>query len=61
MKRLVLTMEERMKAHLTKVSLALLSAVFIFGCQDLGSGPVGPDGPQFDKGFCGSVPPSGTG
>ncbi len=41
-----------MNAHLTKVSLGLLSAVFILGCQDLGSGPVGPDGlaPQFNKG-----------
>ena len=40
-----------MKSNLTKVSLALLSAVFILGCQDLGSGPVGPDGlvPQFNK------------
>ena len=37
-----------MKAHLTKVSLALLSTVFLFGCQNLGSGPVGPVGPQFD-------------
>ena len=43
------TMEERMKSSLTKVSLALLSAVFFLGCQDMGSGPVGPDGwgPQF--------------
>ena len=41
-----------MNAHLTKVSLGLLSAVFILGCQDLGSGPVGPDGlvPQFKRG-----------
>ena len=38
-----------MKAHLTKVSLALLSTVFLLGCQDLGSEPVGPDGPQFNK------------
>ena len=40
-----------MKAHLTKVSLALLSTVFLFGCQDLGSGPVGPEGlgPEFAK------------
>ncbi len=37
-----------MKAHLAKVSLALLSTVFLLGCQDMGSGPVGPDGPQFD-------------
>ena len=41
-----------MKAHLTKVSLALLSAAFLLGCQDQGSGVVGPDGlsPQFAKG-----------
>ena len=40
-----------MKSDLAKVSLALLSAVFILGCQDVGTGPVGPDGlvPQFDK------------
>ena len=38
-----------MKSDLAKLSLALLSAVFVLGCQDLGSGPVGPDGPQFDK------------
>ncbi len=38
-----------MKAHLTKVSLALLSTVFLLGCQEQGSAPVGPDGPQFDK------------
>ncbi len=38
-----------MKAHLTKVSLALLSTVFLLGCQDMGSGPVGPEGlgPEF--------------
>ena len=36
-----------MKAHLTKVSVALLSAVFVLACQD--QAPVGPDGlvPQF--------------
>ncbi len=33
-----------MKAHLTKVSLALLSTVFLLGCQEQGSGPVGPEG-----------------
>lgn len=40
-----------MKSSLTKVSLTLLSAVFILGCQDMGSGPVGLDdlGPQFAK------------
>ena len=38
-----------MKSNLTKVSLALLSAVFILGCQDQGSSPVEPAGlgPQF--------------
>ena len=38
-----------MKAHLTKVSLALLSTVFLLGCQDMGSRPVGPEGlgPEF--------------
>ena len=37
-----------MKAHLTRVSVALLSAVLILGCQDVATGP---DGlvPQFDK------------
>ena len=41
-----------MKAHLTKVSLALLSVAFLFGCQDQGSEPLGLDaaGPQFAKG-----------
>ena len=51
-----------MKAHLAKVSLALVSAVFILGCQDLGSGPVGPEGPQFDKevdGEHGTIKPHG--
>ncbi len=33
-----------MKAHLTKVSLALLSTIFLLGCQERGSGAVGPDG-----------------
>ncbi len=33
-----------MKSHLTKLSLALLSTVFLLGCQDQGSGPAGPDG-----------------
>ncbi len=38
-----------MKAHFTKVPVAFLFAAFVLGCQDLGSGPVGPDGlvPQF--------------
>ena len=38
-----------MKAHLAKLSLALLSTVFLLGCQEQGSGPVAPEGPQFDK------------
>ena len=49
-----------MKSNLTKVSIALLSVVFILGCQDLG--PVGPDGlvPQFDKkGTAGDLCPGG--
>ena len=38
-----------MKSHLAKVSLALLSAAFVLGCQEQGSGPVGPEGlgPEF--------------
>ena len=38
-----------MNKHLVKVSLALLSAVFILGCQDMGTGVVASDGqgPQF--------------
>ena len=53
-----------MKSNLTKLSLALLSAVFILGCQDLGSGPVEAVDlvPQFDKkdftsGRCDGVDP----
>ena len=40
-----------MKAHLAKLSLALLSTVFLLGCQDMGSEPVGPEGlgPEFNK------------
>ena len=40
-----------MKAHLAKLSLALLSAVFLLGCQEQGSEPVGPEGlgPEFMK------------
>ena len=43
-----------MKTHLAKLSLALLSTVFLFGCQEQGSGPVGPEGlgPEFDKPTC---------
>ena len=49
-----------MKAHLAKLSLALLSTVFLLGCQDMGSEPVGPEGlgPEFNKpnsGNCGLV------
>ena len=38
-----------MKSRLTKVSLALLSGVFVLGCQDVGTGVEGVDGlvPQF--------------
>ncbi len=38
-----------MRGHLTKVSLAFLSAVFILGCQDQGTGVVESEGlgPQF--------------
>ena len=36
-----------MKAHLTKVSLALLSAAFLLGCQEQASSPVEPEGPEF--------------
>ena len=41
-----------MKAHLTKISLALLSAAFLLGCQEQGSEPVGPEGlgPEFHHG-----------
>ena len=50
-----------MKSNLTKLSLALLSAVFILGCQDLGTGAVASDGlePQFARGGKGK-PPSGN-
>ncbi len=41
-----------MQAHLTKVSVALLSTVFLLGCQDMGSEPVGPEGPQFHGTAC---------
>ena len=47
-----------MKAHLAKVSLALLSAVFLLGCQEQGSEPVGPEGlgPQFAAKKCTADP-----
>ena len=50
-----------MKAHLTKVSLALLSTVFLLGCQDLGSEPVGPEGlgPEFAAKTCDENPKQG--
>jgi hypothetical protein len=40
-----------MKSNLWMVSMALLSATLILGCQDVGSGPVGPEGlePQLAK------------
>ncbi len=41
-------MEEGMKSHLAKVSLALLSTAFLLGCQEQGSELVGP-GPEFNK------------
>ena len=43
-----------MKAHLAKVSLALLSAAFLLGCQEQGSEPVGPEGlgPEFAAPAC---------
>jgi hypothetical protein len=46
-----------MKFDLTKVAIALLSAVFILGCQDQGTGVVEADGlgPQFAK-KCDSPP-----
>jgi hypothetical protein len=52
------TMGESMKSDFVKVSLALLSAVFILGCQDQGAGAVGVDGlePQFAKGGKGKPP-----
>ncbi len=36
-------------------SVVLVSAAFLLGCQDMGSGPVGPEGlvPEFDKPTCG--------
>ena len=47
-----------MKSNLAKVSVALLSAVFILGCQDLGTGVVASDGagPQFAVNFCDKKP-----
>ena len=52
-----------MKSDLTRISLALLSAVFVLACQDLGLGPVGPDGlvPQFAKGGKKGKPGGGGG
>ncbi len=55
-------MEERMKAHLAKLSLALLSTVFLLGCQERGSEPVGPEGlgPEFGKKSCEENPNQGS-
>ena len=52
-----------MKPILAKVSVALLSVVFILGCQDQGPGPVGPDGlvAQFDKAGSGECPEAASG
>ena len=46
------------KACLAKVSGALLCAGLLLGCQEQGSGPVGPDGlgPQFDRVGTGGCP-----
>ena len=43
-----------MKAHLVKLSLALLSAAFLLGCQEQASSPVEPEGlgPQFGAKKC---------
>ena len=35
---------------------ALLGVALVLGCQDLGSGGVGPHGPQFDKRSTGPCP-----
>ena len=50
-----------MKTHLAKLSLALLSAVFLLGCQEQGSEPVGLDGlgPEFAPGGGGGKGGSG--
>ena len=47
-----------MKAHLAKVSLALLSTVFLLGCQEQASSPVEPDGvaPLFGAKTCKDIP-----
>ncbi len=48
-----------MKPHLAKLSLALLSTVFLLGCQEQGSEPVGPEGPQFGAKSCAANPNQG--
>ena len=52
-----------MKSDFMKVTIALVSAVFILSCQDLGSGPVGLDdlAPQFAKGKKGKPDNTGGG
>ena len=40
-----------MKTQSLTTALAFLVAAFMWGCQEQGSGPVGLDGPQFDKPF----------
>ena len=45
-----------MKAHLAKVSLALLSTVFLLGCQEQGSEPVGPEFDKKGTGDCADKP-----
>lgn len=56
-----------MKTHLTKVSLALVAAAFLLGCQERGSDPVEPQfaeggGTQFAKpGACPEHPSCGGG
>ena len=45
------TLEAEMKTQNVTTALAFLVAAFMWGCQEQGSSPVGPDGlgPQFDK------------
>ncbi len=52
-----------MNAHLAKLSLALLSAVFLLGCQEQGSSPVGLEGlgPELDKRGSGSCAAAASG
>ena len=48
-----------MKKHLLTMSLALLSAAFLWSCQEQGSGPLGPQAPGIQAGKQG--PPPGKG